>query len=77
MSKLSNLDVHKRIKKAVELVEKDNPYICSNIEMIAKAAKTDTRTAKKHLAILEEDGFGKFCDPKKKTFLSTSKAGNR
>lgn len=67
---MSNLDVHKRVKKAVEELEKNNPYICTNVEIIAKAADTDTRTTKKHLAILEEDGFGKFCDPRKKTYTS-------
>jgi len=67
---MSNLDVHKRIKKALEETEKDSPYICQNIELIAKQAGTDTRTAKKHLTLLEEDGLGHFCDPKKKTFRS-------
>lgn len=64
---MSNLEVHKRIKEAIIDSEKDN-YYSLNCETIAEKAKTDTRTAKKHLAILEYDGFGFFCDAKKKTY---------
>lgn len=70
---MSSVDVHKRIKKALHEIEKDSPYACHNIEVIAQKAGTDTRTAKNHLSLLEADGFGKFCDPKKKTFTSNEK----
>ena len=62
------LEVHRRIKKAIMEVEKESSYLCYNVEAIAERARTDTRTTRKHLELLEEDGFGKFCDPKKKTF---------
>jgi len=55
-------------------VEKESSYLCYNVEAIAERARTDTRTTRKHLELLEEDGFGKFCDPKKKTF---STAGSK
>jgi len=72
---MSNIDTHRRVKKALNEIEKNNPYLCINVETIAKAAKTDTRTARKHLTILEEDGLGKFCDPKKKTYTSNKENG--
>lgn len=61
-------DIHKKVKKAAEELSKDTSFICVNVENIAKKAKVDTRTTKKHLDLLEEDGLGKFCDPKKKAF---------
>ena len=66
-------DIHKRVKKAVEELNKDTSFACTNVETIAKKAKVDTRTAKLHLDLLEEDGLGKFCDPKKKTFSTGGK----
>lgn len=66
-------DIHRRIKKTVEELSKDTAFVCTNVETIAKKAKVDTRTAKLHLDLLEEDGFGKFCDPKKKTFTRGGK----
>jgi hypothetical protein len=72
---MSSVDVHKRIKKALHEIERDSPYACHNVELIAEKAGTDTRTAKNHLCLLEADGFGKFCDPKKKTFVSKEKIG--
>lgn len=61
-------EIHKKVKKAVDGLSKDPSFLCINIENIAKKAKADTRTTKQHLDLLEEDGWGKFCDPKKKTF---------
>jgi len=54
-------------------MEGNSSFVCLNVEAIAKKAGTDTRTAKRHLDLLEEDGFGKYCDPKRKTFASTEK----
>ena len=61
-------EIHRKVKKAVENLSKDSSFICINVEDIAKKAKVDTRTTKLHLDLLEEHSFGKFCDPKKKTF---------
>jgi len=61
-------EIHRRVKKAVENLSNDSFYMCINVETIAKKAKADARTTKLHLDLLEEDGFGKFCDRKKKTF---------
>lgn len=66
-------DIHRRVKKAVEEVSKDTTFACVNVETIAKKAEVDTRTVKLHLDLLEEDGLGKFCDPKKKTFSTGGK----
>jgi len=70
VEKSSGVDVHNRIKIALKEIEKDSQYLCHNVETIAERAKTDTRTAKNHLSLLEADGFGKFRDPRKKTFAS-------
>ena len=70
---MSSLDVHKRIKKAILDIEKTHEKVCTNVETIAEKAGTDTRTTRKHLAILEENGIGVFCDPKRKTFSSKDK----
>lgn len=70
---MSSVEVHRRIKKALKKLENDSTFACHNVESIALMAKTDTRTTKKHLALLQEDGLGKFCDPKGKTYASFSK----
>ena len=70
---MRSVEIHRKVKNALSELEKDRAFVCNNIELIAEKAGTDTRTAKRHLALLEEDGFGKFCDPKKKTFSSTKK----
>lgn len=66
-------NIHRRVKKAAEELSKDPSFVCTNVEIIAKKAKVDTRTAKLHLGLMEEDGLGKFCDLKKKTFSFGSK----
>ena len=71
---MRSLDVHRRIKKAIMEIEKEGSHLCYNVEAIAERAGTDTRTSRTHLEMLQEDGFGKFCDPKKKTF---STAGSK
>ena len=65
---MRSVEIHRKVKNALAKVEKEGSYMCYNIELIAEHAGTDVRTTKRHLALLEEDGFGKFCDPKKKTF---------
>lgn len=70
---MRSVEIHRKVKKALVEVEKEGSYVCYNIELIAKHAGTDVRTTKRHLALLEEDGFGKFCDPKKKTFTLIKK----
>ncbi len=61
------------MKDALWELSKNNKYVCINVESISEKAKVDTRTAKLHLELLEEDGIGKFCDPKGKTFSTISK----
>lgn len=56
------------MKDAIRELSKETQYMCINIESIAEKAGVDPRTAKLHLELLEEDGLGKFCDPKRKTF---------
>ncbi len=70
---MGSVELHRRVKKALYEIEKNSKWACYNVEVIAERAKTDTRTTKKHLAILEENGFGNFCDPKGKTFTSNEK----
>jgi len=70
---MKSVEIHRKVKKSLAEIERDGSYMCYNIELIAKCAGTDVRTTKRHLALLEEDGFGKFCDPKKKTFTLTRK----
>lgn len=70
---MKSVEIHRKVKKALAEIEKERSHICYNIELIAKRAGTDVRTTKRHLALLEEDGLGKFCDPKKKTFHSNPK----
>lgn len=66
-------EVHRRVKKALAEIEEEENYVCVNVGTIAERADTDVRTAKRHLDLLEEDGLGKFCDPKGKTFQSNEK----
>ena len=67
-SKVS-VDIHKRIKTSLKsLHEKYSEYEGFYIPRIATNAGTDTRSAKHHLEILEENGFGRFLDPDKKVF---------
>ena len=70
---MGSVEVHKRVKKALFELEKNSTFVCTNVEGIAEKAGTDTRTAKRHLALLQEDGFGEFCDSKRKTFSSNQK----
>ena len=64
--------IHKKIKQALTILEKDSDSIALNIKTIAEKAKIDVRTVKYHLELLEEDNQGIFCDDEKQTF-STSK----
>ena len=73
---MRHVEVHRKIKKAIMEIEKESSYPCHNVDVIAVKARTDTRTARKHLELLEDDGFGKFCDPKKKTF-STARSKHK
>lgn len=64
-----SVKIHRKVRKAVdELSKETTSYRCINVENIAKRAKVDTRTAKVHLDLLQEHGYGTFCDPKRKTF---------
>ena len=67
-SKVS-VEIHKRIKTSLKsLHEKYSECEGFYIPRIATNAGTDTRSAKHHLEILEENGFGRFLDPDKKVF---------
>lgn len=68
----SNREIHTRIRKAISEIESNNKFICTNVELIAKKAKVDVRTARNHLELLEEYKLGKFCDPGKKTFSTAT-----
>lgn len=64
--------IHKKIKEAIFLLEKDSEFISLNVRTIAEKAGTSLPKTMVHLDIMEEDSLGIFCDDKKQTF-STSK----
>lgn len=66
-----SVEIHRKVKDAVDELSRDTEYVCLNIESVAEKAGVDTRTAKLHLKIMQEYGVGKFCDPKGKTFSRT------
>lgn len=66
---MSMVDVHRKLKSALKKLHAEySQYEGFYIPKIATSAGTDTRTAKKHLEIFEENGFGRFLDPDKKVF---------
>lgn len=79
MNKLTSRDIHRNIKNAISEIEAEanSKYICTNVEQIAEKAKVDVRTTRNHLGLLEEDGLGVFCDPKKRTFSTAKKLVDR
>ena len=61
--------IHQQVKDALKRLKDKYPSFSGfYIVRIAKEAETDTKTAVRHLEILEENELGKFLDPDKKVF---------
>lgn len=58
---------HKKIKDAVALMQKETEgSSCVIVSELAKETKIDPRTLRKHLEVMEIDGYGSFSEQKKK-----------
>ena len=67
---LKSREIHRKIRNIILQLEKDDKHPCISITTIVKASKNDARTVRLHLELLEEDGWGKFCDKDKQTFTT-------
>ena len=66
--KMKSRELHRKIKKTLEKLEKETQFETINITEIAESSNIDTRTVKLHLSLMEEDGLGIFCDKILQTF---------
>ena len=55
---------HLRVKETIELIQKETKSNCVIVSELAKEMKMDPRTLRKHLEVMEIDGYGYFCDSK-------------
>ena len=58
---------HKNIKDMIERMRKETGgSTCIIMSELSKELEMDSRTVKKHLEVMEIDGYGKFSDSEKK-----------
>ncbi len=74
MARQDFAQTHQKIMSALkEIGSKD---ACTSVKLLARNAKTDPRTVRKHLEIAEIDDLGRFTDSDKTIFCFKNSIGN-
>jgi len=61
---------HERIVNKLKELVAHHEYACIPVSMLAKQLKTDERTVRAHLRIMQIHGLGVFNDPREKEFCT-------
>jgi hypothetical protein len=65
---------HLKVKETIEKIKKETSGSkCVIISELAKEIEMDPRLLRKHLEVMEIDGFGHFSDPKKRHIFCSEK----
>ena len=74
MARKDFTQTHQKIMAALKEMESKNA--CTSIKLLARNAKTDPRTVRKHLEIAEIDDIGRFTDENKTIFCIKRSLGH-